>query len=268
MNWSGFEKAEPLVLHAWLDGIGRFLQRAAMIELTAEAFIAALWINQSDAELQKIGRYFKAGEGDYGAGDRFIGVRMGTVFTLAKQLVAMEPDEIERLLESDIHEARAGAVSIMAKQYGLRQTSTERRDALAQLYLRRHDRINNWDLVDLGAHQVLGAWLRDKDRSVLYALARSDDLWERRTAMFATMAFIKARQFDDVMAIAELLVDDTQDLIHKVVGGMLRTVAIHDKPRVEAFLTRHAGTMPRVMLRYAIEHFSPEERADWLGRKG
>lgn len=114
---------------------------------------------------------------------------------------------------------------------------------------------------------MLGTWLRDKDRSVLYDLARSDNLWERRTAMFATMAFIKPRQFDDVMAIAELLVDDAEDLIHKVVGGMLRTVAIHDRPRVEAFLKRHAATMPRVMLRYAIEHFSLEERAGWMGRK-
>jgi 3-methyladenine DNA glycosylase AlkD len=121
--------------------------------------------------------------------------------------------------------------------------------------------------VDLGAHQVLGRWLRDKDRGVLYQLARSDNLWERRSAMFATMAFIKAHQFDDVMDIAELLVGDKEDLIHKVVGGMLRTVAMHDRKRVEAFLERHAATMPRVMLRYAIEHFSPEERAGWLGRR-
>lgn len=234
----------------------------------ADAFIAALWANQSDTELEKIGRYFKAGEGEYGEGDRFIGVRMGTVFALAKQFAAMPPEQIERLLESDIHEARAGAVSIMSKQYALRKTTTERHAELAQLYLRRHDRINNWDLVDLGAWQVLGTWLRDKDRSVLYELARSDSLWERRTAMFATMAFIKARQFDEVMAIAELLVDDPEDLIHKVVGGMLRTVAMHDKPRVEAFLAQHAASMPRVMLRTAIEHFSPAERADWLGRKG
>ncbi|WP_332691174.1 DNA alkylation repair protein [Devosia sp.] len=238
-----------------------------MTTLTAAAFIAALWANQSDAELVKIGRYFKTGAGDYGAGDRFIGVRMGTVFTLAREFVGMEPGEIETLLESDIHEARAGAVSIMAKQFALKKTTAERREALAQLYLRRHDRINNWDLVDLGAHQVLGAWLRDRDRSVLYELARSDNLWERRTAMFATMAFIKPRQFDDVMAIAEMLVNDAHDLIHKVVGGMLRTVAMHDRPRVEAFLRRHAASMPRVMLRYAIEHFSPEERADWLGRR-
>jgi 3-methyladenine DNA glycosylase AlkD len=238
-----------------------------MEKVTADAFIAALWARQSDEELRKIGRYFKSGEGEYGAGDRFIGVRMGTVFDLAKAHVQMPLDQIEILLEDDIHEARVGALSIMAKQYGLKATSEQRRGELAALYLRRHDRINNWDLVDLAAPQVLGAWLRDKDRSVLYTLARSPSLWERRTAMFATMAFVKLRQFDDIMAIAEILVDDPEDLIHKVVGGMLRSVAMHDKGRVEAFLDRHASTMPRVMLRYAIEHFQPEERAEWLGRK-
>ena len=237
-----------------------------MAELTADAFIAALWANQSDAELEKIGRYFKNGDGDYGAGDRFIGVRMGMVFDLAKQFVAMAPDEIERLLESDIHEARAGAVSIIAKQFALRQTGEDRRETLAQLYLRRHDRINNWDLVDLGAHQVLGAWLLDRSREVLYRLARSDNLWERRSAMFANIAFVRKGQFDDAMAIAEILVADDHDLIHKVVGGMLREVARHDRPRVEAFLSKHAASMPRVMLRYAIEHFTPDERAGWLGR--
>ena len=132
---------------------------------TADAFIAALWANQSDIELEKIGRYFKSGKGDYGEGDRFIGVRMGTVFQLAKQFVAMAPGEIETLLESDIHEARAGAVSIMAKQYALKKTSDERRGELAALYLRRHDRINNWDLVDL---ELRDRRVREGERSLLH----------------------------------------------------------------------------------------------------
>ena len=235
-----------------------------MAELTAASFIAALEANQSDAELAKIGRYFKSGAGDYGAGDRFIGVRMGTVFALAKQFVDMNLDQIEALLESDIHEARAGAVSIMSKQFSLKGTSAERREGLAQLYLRRHDRINNWDLVDLGAHQVLGAWLVERKRDVLYALARSESLWERRSAMFATMAFVRRGELDDVFAIAELLVGDREDLIHKVVGGMLREAGKHDRERLAAFVEAHRLFMPRVMLRYAIEHFSPEERAGYL----
>lgn len=247
--------------------IGKRLEEAAVPQsqrLSADAFIAALRDEQSDAELAKIGRYFKTGPGDYGAGDHFIGVRMGSVFALAKSFVAMEPAEIEALLESDIHEARAGAVSIMAKQYGLKGTSEERRAALVALYLRRHDRINNWDLVDLGAHQVLGASLLNGDREVLYRLARSDNLWERRSAMFATFAFVRKGQCDDALAIAEILVGDREDLIHKVVGGMLREVGRQDRARLEGFLMRHKGEMPRVMLRYAIEHFSPEERAEWM----
>lgn len=234
--------------------------------LTAEAFLAALWANQSDEELAKIGRYFKSGEGDYGEGDRFIGVRMGTVFALAKEHVLMPLDEIEKLLESDIHEARAGAVSIMAKQFTLKKTSQERRGELAALYLRRHDRINNWDLVDLGAPQIVGVWLRERDRSVLYDLARSQNLWERRTAMFATMAFARKVDLDDVFAIAEILVHDPQDLINKVVGGVLRETERTAPERLRAFLDRHADTMPRVALRYAIEHFSDAERAQWLKR--
>lgn len=234
--------------------------------LTAEAFLAALWANQSDEELAKIGRYFKSGEGDYGEGDRFIGVRMGTVFALAKEHVLMPLDEIEKLLESDIHEARAGAVSIMAKQFGLKKTSQERRGELAALYLRRHDRINNWDLVDLGAPQIVGVWLRDRERSVLYGLAASQNLWERRTAMFSTMAFARKGDLDDVFAIAEILVHDPQDLINKVVGGVLREIESTAPERLRAFLDRHADTMPRVALRYAIEHFSDAERAEWLKR--
>ncbi len=234
--------------------------------LTAEAFLAALWANQSDAELAKIGRYFKSAEGDYGAGDSFIGVRMGTVFALAKAHVDMPLAEIENLLESDIHEARAGAVSIMAKQFALKKTSIERRGELAALYLRRHDRINNWDLVDLGAPQILGAWLRDRDRSALYQLARSENLWERRTAMFATMAFVRKGEMDDVFAIAEILVHDREDLINKVVGGVLREAGKTVPDRLRTFLDIHADAMPRVALRYAIEHFEDGERALWLKR--
>ena len=235
-----------------------------MVERTAASFIAALEASQSDAELAKIGRYFKSGDGDYGAGDRFIGVRMGAVFALAKQFAGMDLDQIEALLDSDIHEARGGAVSIMSKQFALKGTSAGRREDLAQLYLRRHDRINNWDLVDLGAHQVLGAWLVERKRDVLYVLAKSENLWERRSAMFATMAFVRRGDLDDVFAIAELLVGDREDLIHKVVGGMLREAGKHDRGRLAGFLERHRRTMPRVMLRYAIEHFSPEERAGYL----
>lgn len=232
--------------------------------LTAEAFLAALWTHQSDEERAKFGRYFKSGDGEYGAGDRFIGVRMGTVFDLAKAFVAMEPDEIERLLESDIHEARAGAVSIMAKQAGAKKTGDERRRELYELYLRRHDRINNWDLVDLGAWNVVGRYLADKPRDVLYALARSETLWERRTAILATLHFVKQGEADDALAIAEILAGDGEDLIQKAVGGVLRSLTGKHKGRLKAFLDAHAATMPRTMLRYALEHCTPEEKAHYM----
>jgi len=237
------------------------------MEANAAAFIERLEAMQSDDELRKIQRYFKSGEGEYGQGDRFIGVRMGGMFELTKEFLAMPPGELETLLESDIHEARAGAMSIMAKQFALKKTSPERRGELFELYLRRHDRINNWDLVDLAAWHVVGAWLVDKPRDVLYRLARSGSMWERRTAILATMAFIRRGELDDTLAIAEILLHDPEDLIHKAVGGMLRTAADKDRPRLEAFLDKHAASMPRTMLRYALEHFDKDRRVHYLGLK-
>lgn len=238
--------------------------------MTAEApdagsFLERLQELQSDDELQKIQRYFKSGAGQYGAGDRFIGVRMGHVFALAKEFLLMAPDEIEKLLESDIHEARAGALSIMAKQYGRRSTTDARREELFGLYLRRHDRINNWDLVDLAAWHVVGPHLLARPRDILYRLARSENLWERRTAILATFAFIRRGEVDDTLAIAEILLDDREDLIHKAVGGMLRALGDKHRPQLVAFLDAHAAIMPRTVLRYALEHFDKEDRGRFMG---
>lgn len=235
---------------------------------TADDFQARLVALRSDEELAKIRRYFKMGEGQYGAGDTFIGVRMGQVFDLAKEFIDLPPAQIERLLDSEIHEARAGAVSVMAKQYARRSTTPERRAELFELYVRRHDRINNWDLVDLGAKFVVGAHLQDRPRDLVYRLARSSDLWERRTAIIATLHFVARGDLDDTFALAELLVGDSHDLTHKAVGGLLREAGKKDRARLQGFLDRHAATMPRTMLRYAIEHFEPELRAHYMARKG
>jgi 3-methyladenine DNA glycosylase AlkD len=235
--------------------------------LTAADFIDRLNAHQSDEELRKIQRYFKSGAGEYGEGDVFIGVRMGTVFALAKEFIDLPPSEIEALMESPVHEARAGALSIMAKQAARKNTTAEQRKELYDLYLRRHDRINNWDLVDLAAHQVVGSYLIDKPRDILYELARSANLWERRTAITATAAFIRLKQVDDVFAIAELLIYDPEDLIHKATGGWLRFAGDVDPGRLRAFLDAHAATMPRTMLRYALEHFEAEERKRYMGIK-
>lgn len=233
------------------------------MDLTADVILARLQDMRSDEELKKYRRYFKFGEGEYAHGDTFIGVRMGHVFDLAKQCVLTPPAEIERLMESDIHEARAAAMSIMAKQYAPKKTTPERRQELYDLYLRRHDRINNWDLVDLAAWYVIGPHLVDRPRDVLYRLAKSQNMWERRTAILATFSFIKRGQLDDAFAISELLLDDPEDLIHKAVGWMLRS-ADGQRAALNGFLDQHAARMPRVMLRNTLEHYPPDERARYL----
>lgn len=233
-------------------------------ETTAERFIEALETHRSAEELRKIQRYFKTGEGEYGAGDEFMGVRMGTVFETAKVFIDMPPAEIEKLLESAIHEVRAGALSIMAKQAALRTTTEARRKELYELYLRRHDRINNWDLVDLAAWHVVGRYLADKPRDTLYRLAASDNLWERRTAILSTMHFIKGNDVEDTFRLAEMLVNDPHDLIHKATGWALREAGKKDPARLFAFLNRYAVTMPRTLLRYAIERLDKTERDRYM----
>jgi 3-methyladenine DNA glycosylase AlkD len=232
--------------------------------LTAKAFIEKLKTFQSDEELRKIQRYFRSGEGEYAHGDTFIGVRMGNVFALAKAHLAMEPAEIEKLMESDIHEARAGAMSIMGQQAMLRTTTEARRKELYDLYLRRHDRINNWDLVDLAAKPVVGQHLSDKPRGILKKLAKSKNMWERRTALYACLWFImKLKETKDTEEVCALMIGEKEEVIQKAVGTLVRCIGI-DRPRLHAFLKEHAAKMPRVMLRYAIEKLTPAERAKYM----
>jgi 3-methyladenine DNA glycosylase AlkD len=234
---------------------------------SAQRFVEELEKHRSPEQREKYRRYFKTGEGEYGEADAFIGVRMGRVFELAKEFVEMHPQEIEKLLESDVHETRAGALSIMDKQGRSKKTPESRRKELFDLYLRRTDRINNWDLVDLGAPYVVGRYLFDKPREVLYELARSENVWERRTAIVATAYFIKQGEVADTFRIAEMLVGDDHDLIHKAVGGWVREAGKKDRRRLLSFLDEHAATMPRTMLRYAIEHLDEEQRARYLNTK-
>jgi 3-methyladenine DNA glycosylase AlkD len=199
------------------------------------------------------------------ARDVIVGVRMAQVFALAKEFIDMPPDEIEKLLDSPIYEARVGALSIMGKQAARKRTPDDRRRELYELYLRRTDRIDNWDLVDVSAHQVVGGYLYDKPRDVLYELARSELWWERRIAMFSTMYFVRQGDVEDTFRLAEILVDDDHDLVRKVTGGMLREAGKRDRPRLLDFLDRHSATMPRIALRYAIEHLDVETRGRYLG---
>lgn len=234
------------------------------VEATADQFLENLMSLRSAAELKKIRRYFKSAAGEYAEGDEFIGVRMGQVFSLAKDFQEMSPREIEKLLENPIHEVRAGAVSIMDFQARNRKTSARRKKELFDLYLRRHDRINNWDLVDRSAPHVVGGYLSDKPRKVLYKLARSRNVWKRRTAIVSTWYFIRQGDIEDTFRLAELLLADGHDLIHKAAGGWLREAGKRDRQRLMDFLDRHAAKMPRTFLRYAIEHLDKKTRDYYL----
>ena len=235
--------------------------------INAKQFVEKLKTFQSDDELKKILRYFKSGEGEYSEGDKFIGVRMAQIFALAKEFMEMPITEMKKLLESPVHEVRVGGVSIMDFQARYKKTTDGRRKELFDLYIQRHDRINNWDLVDRSAPYVVGGYLFDKPRNVLYKLARSKNMWERRTAIVSTYYFIRQGDVNDTFKIAEILLNDKQDLIHKAAGGWLREAGKKDKQRLIDFLEKHASVMPAVMLRYAIEHFDKKQQQYYLSLK-
>jgi 3-methyladenine DNA glycosylase AlkD len=192
-------------------------------------------------------------------------VPMREIVALAKRYVEMDPEEIEKLLDAPAHEARIGAVSAMGKQATPKRTPEARRRALYELYLRRTDRIDTWDLVDVSAHHVVGGYLADKDRSVLYWLARSEKWWERRIAMFATLHLIRRGELDDTFALAEILAEDVHEFVQTVTGGLLREAGKQDPARLLAFLDEHAARMPRRALREAVEKLDPHERAHYRG---
>lgn len=204
-----------------------------------------------------------ASDGD----DVILGVRMGQVFALAREFVEMPLDEVEKLLESPIHEARVGAVSIMDFQVRAKKTTAARRKELFDLYVKRHDRINTWDLVDRSAPYVVGGYLFNTPRKILYKLARSKKMPERRTAIVSTGYFIRQGDVEDTFKIAEMLLDDEEDLIHKATGWMLRAAGDVDQQKLIDFLNQYVLSMPRVTLRYATEHLDKKQRGQYLERK-
>jgi 3-methyladenine DNA glycosylase AlkD len=206
--------------------------------------------------------FFKTGPGEYGAGDRFLGVTVPQLRTIAREYRDMPLKYVVKLLQSPWHEERLLALLIMVGQYARADTPT--RQTIHQLYLRNTKSINNWDLVDSSAAQLVGAHLEPRDRRVLRRLARSKSMWERRIAMIATYHYIRQRDFKDALTIARLLRRDEHDLIHKAVGWMLREVGKRDRGAEERFLRKHARTMPRTMLRYAIEKFPQPLRQRYL----
>ena len=206
--------------------------------------------------------FFKTGAGQYGEGDRFRGITLPDIRKLARRFGDLPLADVLRLLKSAWHEDRLLALIVLVRRHARGDERT--RAALHALYLRHTRFVNSWDLVDSSAEQLVGAHLRTGRRQRLRRLAKSPLVWERRIAMLATYHYIKNGEFDDALAVAELLLDDEHDLIHKAVGWMLREIGKRDLAAEETFLRRHAARMPRTMLRYAIERFPERRRRQYL----
>jgi 3-methyladenine DNA glycosylase AlkD len=254
--------------------ISRFRWRVTrLLQSSEELFIINIMLTGLKTELQALAdpekavllaRFFKTGKGQYGEGDIFLGIVVPKQRTVARKYAALSLRDIRRLLASKIHEHRLVALLILVDKYG--EANGEGKQEIVDFYLGHTKHINNWDLVDLSAPRILGDFLSDKDRTVLYRLARSKNLWERRISILSTLAFIRRNDFVDTLRIAESLLEDDHDLIHKAVGWMLREVGKKDLKTEEDFLRRHYRRMPRTMLRYAIERFEEEKRRFFLGR--
>ncbi len=230
--------------------------------MTAKEFTEQLSLLQSGAELKNVQRFFREPD----PSNKFMGVRMSNIFALAKTFKEMPITEIHSLLLSEYYELRMGAVSVMDFQARDKKTSSARKKELYQLYMNRHDRINNWDLVDRAAPYVVGGYLFDKPRNVLYKLANSKNVWERRTAIVSTYYFIRQKDVSDTFKIAELLLHDQHDLIQKAVGSWIREAGKYDPLTLIEFLDEHAASMPAVMLRYAVEKLSAGEKRYYVER--
>jgi 3-methyladenine DNA glycosylase AlkD len=209
--------------------------------------------------------FFETGPGEYGEGDRFRGIRVPVIRKLAKEYQGLTLAESQKLLCSSYHEDRLLALLILVRTYERGDDAVKRK--VYNLYLKNARFINNWDLVDVSAPQIVGGFLWDKDRDALYRLAQSSNLWQRRMAIMATFHFIRRGDFTDTLKMAVMLLPDREDLIHKAVGWMLREVGKRDRQAEERFLNEHCGGMPRVMLRYAIEKFPEPKRRQYLRGK-
>jgi len=210
-------------------------------------------------------RFFKTGPGQYGEGDRFLGITVPELRKLAAEYQGITPTEAVQLLRSPIHEERLLALLILVRSFS---KGDERfKEKIYHLYLGNTQYINNWDLVDASAAHIVGAFLMEKNKKPLYALAQSSDLWERRIAIMATFRFIKGGEFAETLKIARMLLSDTEDLIHKAGGWMLREVGKRHRATEEQFLKAHYKKMPRTMLRYAIERFPEHRRQRYLKGK-
>jgi 3-methyladenine DNA glycosylase AlkD len=208
--------------------------------------------------------FFKTGKGQYGEGDIFLGIPVPEQRKIAKRYVDLSLEDLHELLNSKVHEHRFTALVILISKY--RKAEESGKKEIFDFYLRNTENINNWDLVDLSAPRIVGDYLINRERSILYKLAKSDSLWERRISILSTFTFIYNNDFEDALNISELLLHDEHDLIHKAVGWALREIGKRDQNVEERFLAKHCLHMPRTMLRYAIEKFDEEKRKRYLNR--
>jgi 3-methyladenine DNA glycosylase AlkD len=228
-----------------------------------EAIISELRSRSDPEKAKSLSRYFKTGPGEYGEGDRFLGLAVPQVRKVAKAHPHASKRDISKLLSSAYHEERFTALLIMVEQY--RRGDERTKKHIFDLYLASTSRINNWDLVDLTAPHIVGSYLFERDRLVLMNLALSKNLWERRISILSTAYFIQRGESEETLRISKLLLHDPHDLIHKAVGWMLREVGNRCSPAAERrFLDKHVSTMPRTMLRYAIERFPADLRSHYM----
>jgi 3-methyladenine DNA glycosylase AlkD len=210
--------------------------------------------------------FFKTGKGEYGEGDVFLGIIVPVQRKIAREFFELSINEIQELLNSQVHEKRLIALLILIEKFrkASKEKDEETRAKIFEFYLKNTKKINSWDLVDLSAQNIIGNYLLDKEKDILYELAKSDNLWEKRISIVATFAFIRNNEYNHALKISEILLEDSQDLIHKAVGWMLREIGKKNVEILEDFLGKYSSKMPRTMLRYAIERFDEEKRKRWL----
>ncbi len=230
-------------------------------------------INRIKQDIQKLAnpkkakilaKFFKTGKGEYGEGDIFLGIKVPEQRKIAKKYSSLTLEDIQILLESKIHEYRLTSLFILIEKY--KKADAKYKKIIVDFYLKNTGNINNWDLVDSSAPYILGDYLLEKDRSILYGMAKSDNLWKKRIAILSTFAFIRNNDFDDAFNISEILLYDSHNLIHKAVGWMLREIGNRNQKKEEEFLNKHYKEMPRTALRYAIEKFDKDKRNYYLKR--
>ncbi|MBU0527599.1 DNA alkylation repair protein [Candidatus Micrarchaeota archaeon] len=211
---------------------------------------------------KQLSRYFKTGRGEYGEGDVFLGLQVPEIRKIAKNYTGLNFKDLEKLLANEIHEYRLAALLILVDRF--KRADRKEQKEIYEFYLKNTDGIDNWDLVDLSAHEIVGKYLLDKKPDILYELAQSKNMWERRIAVVATYTFIRSNRFEENLKIAKMLLYDEEDLIHKAVGWMLREIGKRNQDTEERFLKRYYKKMPRTMLRYAIEKFDKTKRKYYM----